>query len=88
VGGAATANTGAGGGGGSSSSTTTYFGGAGGSGEVVIRYATADFGACTGGTITTDGADTIHTFTASGTFVAPGANAYYYQQNQLAGVQI
>lgn len=34
---------------------------------VIIRYHTADLTA-TGGTITTDGADTIHTFTASGTF--------------------
>jgi len=36
--------------------------GAGGSGIVIIRYLTTDFGTCTGGTKTTDGTDTLHTF--------------------------
>lgn len=58
-----TANTGGGGGGGRGASA----GGNGGSGVVIVRYATADLTA-TGGTITTDGAYTIHTFNASGTF--------------------
>jgi hypothetical protein len=40
----------------------------GGSGIVVVRYLTSQFGECTGGTITTSGTDTIHTFTSSGTF--------------------
>ncbi len=40
----------------------------GGNGVVIVRYVTANFGPCTGGTITTDGSDTIHTFTSSGTF--------------------
>lgn len=72
---AATANTGGGGGGaGSSVAGVACAPGNGGSGTVVIRYATADFGACTGGTITTDGADTIHTFTADGTFLAVAAD--------------
>jgi len=37
---------------------------------VIIRYVTADFGTCTGGTKTTinSGATTIHTFTSNGTF--------------------
>jgi len=56
-----------GGGGGSGGSTSTF--GKGGKGVVIISYVTADFGACTGGTITTDGANTVHTFTSSGTFV-------------------
>lgn len=43
-------------------------GAAGGSGIVIVRYVTADFGTCTGGIKTTDGDDTIHTFTSSGTF--------------------
>jgi hypothetical protein len=37
---------------------------------VIIRYATSDFSdyIVTGGTITTDGSYTVHTFTSSGTF--------------------
>jgi PKD repeat protein len=38
----------------------------GASGIAIVRYATADLTA-TGGTITTDGAYTVHTFTSSGT---------------------
>jgi hypothetical protein len=59
-----TANTGGGGGGSTSQGAT------GGSGVVVIRYLTADFGTCTGGTKTTDGDYTVHTFLSSGTFVS------------------
>jgi hypothetical protein len=53
-----TANRGGGGGG----------GGAGGSGIVIISYAGAQRG--TGGTVTSVGGNTIHTFTSSGTFTA------------------
>jgi len=61
-----TANTGSGGGGGSYNGT--YFnGGNGGSGVVIVRYPTGLLTA-TGGTITTSGGYTIHTFTGSGTF--------------------
>lgn len=63
AGGAAGANTASGGGGGSHS---TGHGGNGGSGIFIIRYAGAP--AATGGTITAVGDDTVHTFTASGTF--------------------
>lgn len=62
-GGNAGANTGGGGGGG----THAYsVGGNGGSGVVIIRY----YGSqkATGGTITSSGGYTIHTFTSSGTF--------------------
>jgi hypothetical protein len=41
-------------------------GAAGGSGIVIIRYRGA--ARATGGTITTVGLDTVHTFTSSGTF--------------------
>ena len=55
------------------------FSSAGSSGRVIIRYTTADFGACTGGTITTSGSDTIHTFTSSGTFTAvAGASSGFF----------
>ena len=57
-----TANTGGGGGGGHSGS-----GGSGGSGVVIIRYTTADFGTCSGGTMSTIGSETMHVFTSSGT---------------------
>lgn len=67
-GGAATANTGSGGGGGAGDNGTTAAGGAGGSGVVIIRYAGAQRG--TGGTVTSAGGYTIHTFTSSGTFAA------------------
>jgi hypothetical protein len=55
---AGTANLGGGGGGGGST------GGAGGSGVVIISYAGAQV--FTGGTVTTSGGNTIHTFTSSG----------------------
>tara|TARA_R110000868_G_scaffold60975_5_gene185582 strand:+ start:346 stop:507 length:162 start_codon:yes stop_codon:yes gene_type:complete len=42
-------------------------GGAGGSSIVIIRYADT-FAQQTGGTISSNGGYTIHTFTASGTF--------------------
>mgnify|MGYP003149442896 CR=1 FL=1 len=44
-------------------------GGTGGSGIVIIRRLTSDSNS-TSGTVTTDGSDTIHTFTSSGTFIA------------------
>lgn len=57
-------NTGGGGGGAYSSGT----GGAGGSGIVIIRYIGAQRG--TGGTVTSAGGYTYHTFTSSGTYTA------------------
>ena len=67
VGGAGGANTGGGGGGGSHSGGV---GGAGGSGIVIVRY----YGSqqATGGTITSSGGYTIHTFTSSDTFTPTG----------------
>lgn len=69
VGIAGTANSG-GGGGGSCNNT----GGAGGSGVVIFSYPTGSFTA-TGGTITTAGGNTIHTFTSSGTFAITAIGA-------------
>jgi len=63
-GGAGGANTGGGGGGGGSNNS----GGAGGSGILIISYAGAQ--RATGGTVTSSGGNTIHTFTSSGTFTA------------------
>lgn len=65
AGGAGAANTGTGG-----SSTSSQFADnfAGGSGVVIIRYSGNQRG--TGGTITSSGGFTIHTFTTSGTFTA------------------
>jgi hypothetical protein len=62
-----TANTG-GGGGGAGFDGAFRPGGNGGSGIVIIRYAGAQRG--TGGTVTSSGGFTIHTFTSSGTFTA------------------
>jgi hypothetical protein len=62
---AGTANLGGGGGGGGG---TAGNGGAGGSGVFVISYAGAQRG--TGGTVTSSGGNTIHTFTSSGTYTA------------------
>ncbi len=76
VGTAGTANTGGGGGGGGSSAA----GGAGGSGRVIITYPTGTVTA-TGGTITTSGSTTIHTFTSNGTFTItaiPLPTGYYF----------
>jgi hypothetical protein len=63
---AGTANTGGGGGGGTGNNSGGG-GASGGSGVVIVRYPTGTVTA-TGGTITTSGSDTIHTFTSSGTF--------------------
>jgi hypothetical protein len=60
------ANTGGGGGGGEVSATP--FAAAGGSGVVIIRYAGAQRG--TGGTVTSAGGFTYHTFNSSGTFTS------------------
>jgi hypothetical protein len=62
---AGTANTGGGGGGCQNQNT-----GAGGSGVVILRFATADYSGTTTGspTVTTDGSDTILTFTGSGSY--------------------
>lgn len=61
---AGTANTGGGGGGGANANN----GGAGGSGIVVISYLGSQRG--TGGTVTSSGGYTIHTFTSSSTYNA------------------
>jgi hypothetical protein len=60
---AGTANTGGGGGGGNSGT-----GGTGGSGVIIISYAGSQRGI--GGTVTSSGNNTIHTFTSSGTYTA------------------
>jgi hypothetical protein len=80
-GGNAGANTGGGGGGGSHYNSNNK-GGEGGSGIVVIRYAGAQ--KATGGTITTVGGYTIHTFTTSGTFTT-GANWGDLSGNSITG---
>jgi len=61
---AGSVNTGGGGGGGGSSVAT---GKSGGSGIVIVRYLGTQ--RATGGTVTTSGGYTIHTFTSSGTFM-------------------
>lgn len=65
-----TTNLGGGGGGGSynASGTVSSAGGAGGSGIVIISYLGSQRG--TGGTVTSSGGYTIHTFTSSGTYTA------------------
>lgn len=55
-------------GGGAGGSGLNITAGTGGGGRVIIKYTTANFGTCTGGTITTSGLQTIHTFNSSGTF--------------------
>lgn len=78
VGANATANTGGGGGGGGGDNGVngSMNGGNGGSGIVIVSYKTDGSDGVstdsTGGTITTSGAYTIHTFTSSGTFTAVG----------------
>lgn len=55
-------------GGGGDAKNPSVGGSSGQNGIVIIRYTTADFCTCTGGTKTTDGSETIHTFTTSDTF--------------------
>jgi len=68
AGGNGTANTGGGGGGGGRDNA----GGSGGSGVVILRLPTADYTGTTTGspTVTTDGTDTILTYTGSGSYTA------------------
>ena len=67
VGVAGTSNLGGGGGAGAYNGSAWQAAGAGGSGVVIISYVGAQqFG---GGVVTTDGTNTIHTFTTSGTLV-------------------
>lgn len=61
------ANTGGGGGGGGAGGTGGRAGGTGGSGIVIIRYLGAQKGS--GGTVTSSGGYTYHTFTSSGTYI-------------------
>jgi len=68
---AGTANTGSGGGG--SAKNGGAAGAAGGSGIVIISYPTGSITA-TGGTVTTSGGNTIHTFISSGTFTVIAIN--------------
>jgi hypothetical protein len=63
---AGTVNTG--GGGGAGGNAVSSPGSNGGSGIVIIRYVGAQRG--TGGTVTSSGGYTIHTFTTSGTYTA------------------
>lgn len=82
----ATANTGSGGGG--SGGGVGFIGGSGAAGIVIISYPTQTSPAATGGTITTSGGNTIHTFTTSGTFtVLPSqtGNYYYLSTGKLYG---
>jgi hypothetical protein len=53
---------------GAASNTGTRLAGSGGSGIVILRYFGDQRG--TGGTVTSSGGYTIHTFTSSGTFTA------------------
>ena len=74
-GGSGTANTGGGGGGGGSttqSASNLRASGNGGSGVVILRLPTANYSGTTTGspTVSTDGTDTILTFTSSGTYTA------------------
>ncbi len=69
---AGTANTGGGGG---AAGNNANAGGAGGSGVVIVSYPTGSMTA-TGGTITTAGLNTVHTFTGSGVFsVVPNVSS-------------
>ena len=67
-------NTGGGGGGASFATSNWSIAGPGGSGVVIVSYATDGsdgiYPGSTGGTKTTSGDQTIHTFTSSGSFVA------------------
>jgi len=70
---------GAGNGNGGTSGTNGYGGGGGaawgngGSGVVILRYLTSSAVVSTGGTKTTDGSYTVHTFTSNGTFTLAAA---------------
>jgi hypothetical protein len=62
------ANTGGGGGAGTNGASYNFSAGNGGSGVLIIRYSGTQ--RASGGTVTSSGGFTIHTFTSSGTFTA------------------
>jgi hypothetical protein len=68
VGTAGTVNTGSGGGGGGGYASQGQAGGAGGSGLYIIKYLGAQ--RATGGTVTSSGGYTIHSFTSDGVYGA------------------
>jgi len=71
----ATANLGGGGGGGG----VLGNGGNGGSGVVILSYVTADYAVTnTNGSVTTDGANTVVTFTSTGTFTIPASSGGFF----------
>lgn len=70
------------GGGGAGGNGADNRGGHGSPGIVIVSYVTADYGTCTGGTITTDGANTVHTFTSSGTFTVVQADDEFITASQ------
>lgn len=75
-----TANTGGGGGGSIAAGGNT----SGGSGVVIISYPTGTVTA-TGGTITTSGGNTIHTFTASGTWTVSAVSESFILTGFVSG---
>jgi hypothetical protein len=81
---AGTANLG-GGGGGSGQSNATGSGAAGGSGVVIVSYAGSP--RFTGGTVTSSGGNTIHTFTSSGVLTSVFSD-YSPQNNNWTGNNI
>lgn len=92
----ATANTGGGGGGAAySAGGIGLVGGNGAAGTLVISYTTGNITA-TGGTITTSGGNTIHTFTSSGTWTVTAINTthtvpvgnYFIDYSASAGTKV
>ncbi len=80
---AGTANRGGGGGGAYASAAGTSTGGVGGTGIGIISYATGAASA-TGGTVTTSGGNTIHTFTTTADFILSSGledGVVYYVRN-------
>ena len=65
-----------GGGGGGSYSVSTGYGGNGGSGVVILSYPTGSFATATGGTITTNGGNKVHTFNSGGIFAVTYTTSY------------
>jgi hypothetical protein len=63
-----TVNSGGGGGGGGENPISSSTGGSGGSGIVILRYIGSQRG--TGGSVSSSGGYTYHTFTGSGSFLA------------------
>jgi len=76
---------GGGGGGGYTNGSASTAGGSGGSGVVIVAYETQGSTIATGGTVTTSGSNTIHSFASGGTSGTTSSITFSFDTSRLSG---